>query len=276
MNIDEAQKIVLDKFPFDNFMDNEIITSTNIATTVQKYLKEGDSVLDFASGACDKTAVLQLLGYQCSTFDDLNDEWHLKDDNRGKILQFAESMGIDFNLASEGYLPFDEGSFDMVMAHDVLEHLHDSPRDFLNDLVALVKPGGYLFITVPNAVNIKKRINVLMGKTNLPNYSEFYWYPGPWRGHVREYVKNDLRLMSEFLNLETIELTSCHHMLEVVPEKLRATYKLITRLFPGWRDSWLFVGKKPHDWEPSKALPESEYAKVFGKHNPFYQNTNES
>lgn len=275
MNINEAQKIVLDKFPFDNFMDNEIVTSTNIATTVQKYLKKGDTILDFASGACDKTAVLQLLGYQCSTFDDLNDEWHLKDGNREKILDFAKDIGIDFNLASDGYLPFQKDTFDMVMAHDVLEHLHDSPKDMLNDLVALVKPGGYLFITVPNAVNIKKRINVLMGKTNLPNYSEFYWYPGPWRGHVREYVKNDLSLLSDFLNLDTVELTSCHHMLEVVPEKLRPPYKLITKVFTGWRDSWLFVGKKPQNWEPSKELPESEYAELFGKHNPFYANNND-
>jgi hypothetical protein len=34
-------------------------------------------------------------------------------------------------------LPFDKCSFDMIMLHDVLEHLHDSPRDLLNDLFEL-------------------------------------------------------------------------------------------------------------------------------------------
>ena len=58
----------------------------------------------------------------------------------------------------------------MVMSHDVLEHLHHSPRDLLNDLCELIKPNALLFITVPNAVNIRKRIDVLRGKTNLPDY----------------------------------------------------------------------------------------------------------
>src|SRR4030042_560440 len=72
-------------------------------------------------------------------------------------------LGIDFKLSNNGYILFEKSSFDMLMMHDVLEHLHDSPRDLLNDLLELVKPEGYLFITVPNAVNIKKRISVLFG-----------------------------------------------------------------------------------------------------------------
>ena len=45
------------------------------------------------------------------------------------------------------------------MSNDVLEHLHESPKNSKNmiDFVDLVKN----FNTVPNAVNIKKRINVL-------------------------------------------------------------------------------------------------------------------
>ena len=30
---------------------------------------------------------------------------------------------------------FKRSSFDMVMLHDVIEHLHDSPRTLLDDLV---------------------------------------------------------------------------------------------------------------------------------------------
>ena len=30
-----------------------------------------------------------------------------------------------------------------------------------------VKPGGYLYVTVPNLVDIRKRIAVVFGKTNL-------------------------------------------------------------------------------------------------------------
>ncbi len=189
---------------------------------------------------------------------------------------FAKEVGIDYKVSADGYLPFESESFAMVMAHDVLEHLHDSPRGLINDLSALIKPNGYLFITVPNAVNIKKRINVLMGKTNMPNYTEFYWYPGSWRGHVREYVKNDLRLLAEFIGFEIVELKGCHHMLEVVPAKLRKAYMLVTNVFPGWRDSWLLVAKKPENWQPRKKLSDAELAKLIGAHSPYYRDNAEN
>ena len=70
----------------------------------------------------------------------------------------------------------------MVMLNHVVEHLHDFPRDLLNDLLTLVKPSGLLFITVPNAGNVRKRLDLLRGKTNLPPYEGYYWYPGRWRG----------------------------------------------------------------------------------------------
>ena len=150
-SIESAGRKVRERFPFPEFIGGALKTTTTIVETAQKYLVPGSRILDFGCGACDKTAVVQTVGYRCSGFDDLADEWHLIDGNRGKILQFAHEFGIDFRLASDGYLPFQKESFDMVMAHDVLEHLHDSPRELLNDLVELIRPNGFLFITVPNA-----------------------------------------------------------------------------------------------------------------------------
>jgi SAM-dependent methyltransferase len=265
MNSQEAQEYVQKKFPFQGYMDGTIGSYNNIAQTVQKYLKIGDKILDFGSGPCDKTAVVQALGFKCSAYDDLSDDWHKLENNRDKIMQFAKESGIDFKLASGDYLPFEKNSFDMVMLHDVIEHLHDSPRDLLNDLVELIKPNGYLFITVPNAVNIRKRISVICGKTNLPPFDSYYWYPGHWRGHIREYVKDDLFQLAKFLNLEIMELCSCHLMLEVLPRMIRPIYIFLSSLFPGWKDSWLLVAQKTSDWIPKKILGKNEYAKIMGK-----------
>lgn len=265
MTFDEAKEYVCSRFPFKGYMDQEDVPYRTTAQTVQKYLSADDKILDFGSGPCDKTAVIQALGFQCSAYDDLSDDWHKLENNRDKIIQFAKEIGIDFNLASSDGLPFEKQSFDMVMAHDVIEHLHDSPRDLLNDLVELIKEGGYLFITVPSAVNIRKRISVLSGKTNLPPFDNYYWYPGEWRGHVREYVKDDLIQLSKFLGIEIVELRSCHLMLKQLPRKIWPLYIFLTNLFPGWRDSWLLVAKKPSGWVPNKTLSKNEYAKVMGK-----------
>ena len=269
MNVQQARDYVKKQFPFPGYMDGNIGSYKTIAETVQKYLKTGERVLDFGAGACDKTAVVQALGYSCWACDDLSDDWHKSGDNQNKILQFAEKSGIHFRQVSDYTLPFEKHFFNMVMLHDVIEHLHDSPRDLLNDLIELIQPNGYLFITVPNAANIRKRISVLFGKTNLPPFDNFYWYPGPWRGHVREYVKNDLLQLARFLNLEIVELRSCHHLLRAAPRIILPFYLLMTCFFPGWRDTWLLLMRKPMNWTPRKTLTKEQYKNILGKRSRY-------
>jgi hypothetical protein len=249
----DAKQQVEDRFPYQGYMDISVDSYLNTANTVTKYLEPGAKILDFASGPCDKTAIIQSMGYQCSAFDDLQDDWHTIDNNQEKILEFARSFGIDFKLASEAYLPFEKASFDMV-----------------NDLAELIVPNGLLFITVPSAVNIKKRIEVLMGKTNLPDYAGYYWSPGPWRGHIREYAKNDLKELAEYIGFEVEELHGCHHMLHVVPKPILPIYLSLTKLVPDFRDSWLLVARKPVGWEAKRKLSDSEYAQIIGKYSPYY------
>ena len=136
------------------------------------------------------------------------------------------------------------GMFDMVMALHVMEHLHDSPKAILDRMMDACKPGGLLLLTVPNAVNIRKRIDVLRGKTNLPDFTTYYQTEGSWRGHVREYVKDDLAQLARFQNLEVLELRSVHNMLQKVPPPVQFLYRALTVMFEGWRDTWLLLARK--------------------------------
>lgn len=270
MTVEEAIRRTIEAFPFDGYMlygkDGKKGAYQNIAKTVLHYLEPGSTILDFGCGPCDKTAVLQHLGFRCFAYDDLQDDWHQIPGNREKIISFANECGINFKLANtEIDASFQKNSFDMIMLHGILEHLHDSPRDLLNELLELAKPNGLLFVTVPNAVNIRKRIDILFGRTNLPRFEGYYWYPGTWRGHIREYVKNDLVLLSEYLNCETLELRGCDHMLQKLPGSIRHTYLLVTNLFQGWKDSWLLVARKKEDWAPKKTLRKNELSAILGK-----------
>lgn len=269
MNYSDAKRLVERKFPFPGYMGSAVDSYSIISETVHRYLRGGDSILDYGSGPCDKTAVLQAQGYLCSACDDLSDAWHRETDNIQKVAEFAREMKIDFHLTCNGDLPFDRESFDMVMMHDVLEHLHDSPRELLNDLLELVRPNGFLFITVPNAANIRKRLSLAVGRTNYTRYDKYYWYPGPWRGHVREYVKHDLILLAEYLGLELRELRSCHNMTARLPWLVRMLYVGITNFFPGWRDTWLMVAQKPSSWRPKRTLDEDAYRSIIGSMSPY-------
>lgn len=264
---EEAIRTVIQRFPFEGYMNPASGGYLNVAQTVRRHLPPGSSILDFGCGPCDKTAVLQLMGYECSGYDDLQDEWHREGDGREKILAFARECGVDFREPVGGELPFEKHSFDMVMMHDVLEHLHGSPRHILGHLMEFLKPEGLLFVTVPSAVNIRKRIDVLFGKTNMPRFEEYYWTDTPWRGHVREYVKDDLEKLAGYLDLEKLELRSCDHMLEKIPPAARPAYLRVTNLFPGWKDSWMLVAGKKPGWSATE-LDQEELAGTLAPSAP--------
>lgn len=250
-----AFDLVRSQFPFDGYVELNKDGILSLARTVGAHLPVGSSILDFGSGPCDKTAALQVMGYRCAAYDDLADGWHNQSDNRERIMAFVNQVGIDFRVAFPGEpLPFEPETFDLVMANDILEHLHDSPRDLLLDLIGLLVPNGLLLITVPNAVNIRKRLAVLRGKTNLPDFHDYYWYEGPWRGHVREYTRGDLVALASFLDLEVVELHGVHHMLRRLNFPARQLHVAACTIFDGWKDSWVLVARRPTNWAPRRHL----------------------
>ena len=260
---------VVEAFPFGGYVSGIGVDAyRTIADVVRRYLDVGATILDFGAGPCDTAALLQRLGYRCFACDDLDDDWHGIGQNRQKILKFAAEQGVLFEHMKEPRLPdsYAPQFFDMAMLHAVIEHLHDSPRELLNDILQVVRSGGLLFLTVPNAANLRKRLDVLRGRTSLPRFDSYYWNPGPWRGHVREYVKGDLALLSEYLGLECLELRACDQMLEIVPHGIKRMYILLTKLFPGLKDSWLLVARKPDGWMPRRSLPPQEWWKIRSKY----------
>lgn len=61
-----------------------------------------------------------------------------------------KDYGIDCFIGELPFAPFRQNSFDIITMYHVLEHLAD-PFLYLNCCKKLLKPGGYLFIEVPNA-----------------------------------------------------------------------------------------------------------------------------
>jgi 2-polyprenyl-3-methyl-5-hydroxy-6-metoxy-1,4-benzoquinol methylase len=261
--LESAADKVLKHFPIPDYFDPYLKGHLSIAQTVTRYLAPGSRLLDFGAGPADKTAILATLGYKCTAADELGDWWHTRGDARRMILNFAEDMGIEYITLDTDELPANQ-EFDMVMLHDVLEHQHDSPRYLLNDLLEHVPVGGYLFITVPNHVNLRKRVAVLRGKTSHCKYETFYWNPGKWRGHVREYTRGDCVALAQALGLEIAEIRGVHHMLEKVPPRLLPIYLAASRLAPSLRDSWSMVARKPVGWTPKTEVDIQEFREISG------------
>ena len=91
----------------------------------------------------------------------------------------------------------------MVTCFHSLEHWHHSPKRLFKEIVRTLKPGGILVIATPNAVNLRKRAFVLLGKSNLPTLNDWYNAGDPvFRGHVREPVIADLEQLMEWNGLK--------------------------------------------------------------------------
>jgi 2-polyprenyl-3-methyl-5-hydroxy-6-metoxy-1,4-benzoquinol methylase len=60
-------------------------------------------------------------------------------------------------------LPFPEGSFDVVLCGDLIEHLRE-PQRFLERVRPLLRTGGRLVLTTPNVANWTIRTGLLFGR----------------------------------------------------------------------------------------------------------------
>jgi len=61
-------------------------------------------------------------------------------------------------------------------------------------------------LATPNAVNIRKRIYVVLGRSNFPLLSDWYDVGDPiYRGHVREPVIRDLHQLAQWNGLTVVE-----------------------------------------------------------------------
>jgi SAM-dependent methyltransferase len=76
----------------------------------------------------------------------------------------AQKLGIETRWADlDELLPFPDASFDVVVAGELLEHLRD-PRQLVAEARRVLRPGGTLVASVPNAYRLKNRLRFLAGR----------------------------------------------------------------------------------------------------------------
>ena len=68
--------------------------------------------------------------------------------NTSKAIERYPSPNHVAVVADSYRLPFKEGSFDCIVAAEIIEHLHD-PQAFADELMRVVKPGGTVLISTP-------------------------------------------------------------------------------------------------------------------------------
>jgi len=114
------------------------------------------------------------------------------------------------NAAGEA-LPLPSGTFDLVLSHEVLEHVQDD-RTAAREMIRVLKPGGRALIFCPNRGYPFETHGVYWkGKYHFGNKLFVNYLPRVLRDklapHVRVYAKRDLQKLFDGLSVTFIERT---------------------------------------------------------------------
>jgi SAM-dependent methyltransferase len=111
-------------------------------------------------------------------------------------------------------LPFADGVFDLVLSHEVVEHVADD-RASAAEMVRVLKPGGRLVLFCPNRLYpFETHGHYLRGRYHFGNTPLVNYLPNRLRNrlapHVRAYTAGDVRALFEGLPARIITHTQIY------------------------------------------------------------------
>lgn len=150
-------------------------------------------VLDLASGSGALLARLRDLGYKDLSAVELNVESFRFDGVTPRPLD----LNTDFARA------YDRRDFGLVTAVEIIEHL-DAPRQFVRNVHALLRTGGYFLLTTPNVAHWVGRVRFgLSGSLR-----QFQRHDYHYQRHISPITDVQMRLMLEEVGFELVAFTT--------------------------------------------------------------------
>ena len=136
------------------------------------------------------------------------------------------------------------GSFDLVFASEVIEHVPDT-ETFLRNVARIVRPGGLLILSTPNSAFWAYRLMSLIGQAP----SEFQ-HPG----HVRFFSRRSLVSAIESAGFE-VSTAAARHMYAICPASIGDRLAPILRIFGFQIEPRFATGG--HFWQLSRFAPRA-------------------
>ncbi len=114
------------------------------------------------------------------------------------------------------------GGFDVILFGDVLEHTRN-PIEILRPAKVLLKPGGRVIVSIPNVVNLRIRLKILMGKFEYEDSGILD------RTHLRFFTKKSSQAMIRDAGYRIVEsdvsgYSLPHRLIRMFPELLAVQF----------------------------------------------------
>jgi len=155
------------------------------------------------------------------------------------------------NAAGEA-LPLPSGTFDLVLSHEVLEHVQDD-RTAAREMIRVLKPGGRALIFCPNRGYPFETHGVYWkGKYHFGNKLFVNYLPRVLRDklapHVRVYAKRDLQKLFDGLSVTFIERTIIFGAYDNIIARFGAFGKLLRKILQFLEKTPLKIFGLSHFW----------------------------
>jgi SAM-dependent methyltransferase len=200
-------------------------------------------VCDVGGGTSSFTPMLAAMGHEAVLVDDFRDLAHYAE-GKADLEAVHKPLGVEIvsrDVVSQG-LDFPDQSFDVIACFESMEHWHASPRRVFKDVMRCLKAGGWFVLSVPNAVDLKKRWDTFWGVADWSSIPE--WYESDvFRGHVREPTTRDLVHIGRDMGLSDVHIFGRTWILRTRGPVWRAIAKIVD-LRPGFSSSLYMVGRK--------------------------------
>lgn len=135
-----------------------------------------------------EVAMTESLQYYGESFDPLFG--HIRE--RGVTIHDYDPFGGNAEISE---------TFDFVTAMAVLEHYPHSLKTFMTNVRSMLRPGGSIYLEVPNIAYLPKRVKMLFGGSPLVPVGDIYRSEVPFIGHHHEFTISELRNLAELAGL---------------------------------------------------------------------------
>lgn len=130
--------------------------------------------------------------------ESVTQELTYRDDDGGRVTERIDSLL--FNIEDDDF-PYPDGSFDVVLFCEILEHLLMDPLAVLNKIRRVLRPDGVVVVTTPNVARLNNMLRIAGGHNIYDPYSGY----GPYGRHNREYTMTDLHALLAFAGFDVEE-----------------------------------------------------------------------